>query len=230
MEQPLHPSVQDDSTDDLAFMAIPPVSGTDEVVALQPRQNPVRNPVSSDDSSCSDGEGPSLPKGPRLPSKARAKKARKVQTQVQSAARPAHGALRPAKDILSRIRHDPTLDEKDFIIGYRDRHEDVMELPVKMWKGDVTDDDFIPQHRILYYRRKEDGVKVWDRAERLDLLFGSGKGGISEVNLIGSGDQPTLTEDEVGLAKGAEDKNPTAEATRQEKDACVEEGGQGHRE
>lgn len=49
-----------------------------------------------------------------------------------------------------------------------------MELPVTAWRGDVTDEEFIPQHRILYFRRKGDGIKVWDRKERVDLLFQSG--------------------------------------------------------
>lgn len=51
-------------------------------------------------------------------------------------------------------------------------------MPVAMWKGggDVTDEEFIPQHRILYFRRKGDGVRVWDRKKRVDLLFGTGDG------------------------------------------------------
>lgn len=212
-----HPSTQDDSTDFLASMAIPPVSKTNEAVPLHPRQNPVLDSGSVDDSGSSDEDFSSLPKGPRPPSKARAKKARKLQKQVQSATQPSHGPLRPAKDILSRIRHDPTLDEEDFIIGYRDRHDDVMEQPVTSWKADVTDEEFIPQHRILYYRRK-DGVKVWDRAERLDLIFESGKGGIPGVNVFVSGDEPTLTEDEGDLAGGSVVEDSTAEVAPQEKD------------
>ena len=67
-------------------------------------------------------------------------------------------------------------------MGYHDRHADVMELPVSSWRGggDVTDEEFIPQHRILYFRRKEDGIKVWDRKERLDLLFNSGNGSVKD--------------------------------------------------
>ena len=39
-----------------------------------------------------------------------------------------------------------------------------------------TDEEWIPQHRIVYFRRKGDelGRKVWDREKRLDRLFGSG--------------------------------------------------------
>ena len=46
------------------------------------------------------------------------------------------------------------------------------------WKGgvaDVTDEEWIPQHRIMYFRHKgEEGRRVWDRVTRLDRLFGSG--------------------------------------------------------
>ena len=65
-------------------------------------------------------------------------------------------------------------------MGYLDRHEkEPLEMNVTEWKGgvsDVTDEEFIPQHRILYFRRKGDpeGRKVWERASRLDRIFGSG--------------------------------------------------------
>ena len=54
-----------------------------------------------------------------------------------------------------------------------------MELDVSAWKGgvaDFTDEEWIPQHRIMYFRKKgdEEGRRVWDRATRLDRLFGSG--------------------------------------------------------
>ena len=59
-----------------------------------------------------------------------------------------------------------------------------MEMKAEDWKGgDVTDEEFIPQHRILYFRRASDGVRVWDRKRRLDVVFGSGvPGGLPEEN------------------------------------------------
>lgn len=86
--------------------------------------------------------------------------------------------LRPAKDILNRIRHDPPLNVDDFIIGYHDRHlSAIQEIDVSLWKGggDTTDEEWIPQHRIEYFRRKDEGGrKIWHRSRRLDRLFGSG--------------------------------------------------------
>lgn len=82
--------------------------------------------------------------------------------------------LRPALDVLNRLRYDPNFDESDHIVGYRDRHDGVQELSASLWKSDTTDEEFIPQHRIKYFKRKSDNVVVWDRFMRLDLIFGSG--------------------------------------------------------
>ena len=128
--------------------------------------------------SATDSDSSSPPSSARKPTitRSRAKKVRKAAHMTQNS----KPSLRPAKDILSRIRHDPALNESDFIVGYIDRHApEMMEMDVSAWKGgvaDVTDEEWIPQHRIMYFRKKgdEEGRRVWDRATRLDRLFGSG--------------------------------------------------------
>jgi uncharacterized protein (UPF0248 family) len=85
--------------------------------------------------------------------------------------------LRPASDVLSRLRWDANIDIDDYIVGYDDRFLGEREMPVAQWKAELTDEAFIPGHRILYFRRKSDGVKVWDRERRVDLVFGSGVSG-----------------------------------------------------
>ncbi|KAL9101016.1 MAG: hypothetical protein Q9163_003682 [Psora crenata] len=131
-------------------------------------------------------------------SKARQKKLRKVSYRY--AKQSSNPPLRPAKDILSRLRHDPSLDQSDYIIGYHDRHEpEVKEMDVSMWKGggDVTDEEWIPQHRISYFRQKgEEGRHVWNRAKRLDRIFNSG---IPERCVEGIG-----TEQRLGTAKAVD--------------------------
>ncbi|KMU72186.1 hypothetical protein CISG_00495 [Coccidioides immitis RMSCC 3703] len=82
--------------------------------------------------------------------------------------------LRPAADILSRLRWDPNIDSGDFVVGYDDRFLGSLEIPLDNWKTEQTDEEFIPQHRILYFRRKSDGVVIWDRESKKDLVFGSG--------------------------------------------------------
>ena len=106
----------------------------------------------------------------RLKSKHQAQQPKKAI----SADAPSVPKLRPALDVLNRLRYDPDLDDEDHVVGYRDRHDGVQELCASLWKSDTTDEEFIPQHRIKYFKRKSDDVVVWDRFMRLDLIFGSG--------------------------------------------------------
>ncbi|KAJ5060576.1 Poly(A) polymerase type 3 [Bipolaris maydis] len=87
--------------------------------------------------------------------------------------------LRPASDVLNRLRWDPSLDPSNYIIGYEDRFLGAKETGLERWKTEQTDEEFIPQHRILYFKKKsEDGGAeiVWERATRIDKVFGSGLG------------------------------------------------------
>jgi uncharacterized protein (UPF0248 family) len=120
----------------------------------------------------------SLPSRSKPASRSRAKKSRRKEQAMKSSTKASDRPLRPAQEILARLRHDPVLSLQNFTIGYLDRHApEAMEMPLEQWKGgDVTDEDFIPLHRILWFRRNHDGVKVWDRKERLDLVFGTGRG------------------------------------------------------
>lgn len=84
------------------------------------------------------------------------------------------GKFRTAADVLNRLRWDPAMDSGNYVVGYEDRFAGAMEKGLDTWKSEQTDEEFIPQHRILYFRKKSDGVVVWDRRSRTDLLFGSG--------------------------------------------------------
>ncbi len=96
---------------------------------------------------------------------------------VSSHRRSSSTSLRPAQDIISRIKWDPDLNIEDFMIGYEDRFVGVKETELGRWKSEQTDEEFIPMHRIVWVRRKGgDEKKVWDRKAKVDLLFGSGVG------------------------------------------------------
>ncbi len=89
--------------------------------------------------------------------------------------------LRPASDVLNRLRWDPSLDPSDYIIGYEDRFLGAKETSLERWKTEQTDEEFIPQHRILYFKKKGEsevgsaGAEiVWERATRIDKVFWSG--------------------------------------------------------
>lgn len=84
--------------------------------------------------------------------------------------------LRPALDVLNRIRWDASLEAGEFVVGYEDRFLGVKEMEVKKWKMEQTDLEFIPLHRVVYFKRVSDGVLVWDRETKTDLVFGGGAG------------------------------------------------------
>ena len=92
--------------------------------------------------------------------------------------------LRTAQDVLDRIKHDPSLKTSEYTIGYLERFDGIMEMPVSNWIRESTDEEFIPQHRIKYIKKKTfTGEKsseevVWSRDERIDKIFGSG----SDIN------------------------------------------------
>ncbi|KAI1104104.1 hypothetical protein F4804DRAFT_206636 [Jackrogersella minutella] len=95
--------------------------------------------------------------------------------QIVLPIRPAYdGKFRPAGDVLNRLRWDQDMDSGDYIVGYEDRFAGPMERSVDSWKSETTHEEFIPEHRILYFKRKSDGMIVWDRAQRCDEIFGTG--------------------------------------------------------
>lgn len=83
--------------------------------------------------------------------------------------------MRTARDAINRILHDPRMDAEEYVVGYLDRFEGVLEMPLTAfdWKFRDADPDAvsIPQHRIRYIARH--GELVWDREQRVDLVFGS---------------------------------------------------------
>ena len=207
-----NPHDVEDSDFPLASLNRP--SALDAVSDMIPLQPYTSSNISNLSPSAHDSDSDSSPSPSHKPttSRSRAKRARKAAHHNQNA----KPSLRPAKDILSRIRHDPSLHEADFIVGYIDRHEpEMMEMDVAAWKGgvaDVTDEEWIPQHRIMYFRKKgdEEGRRVWDRATRLDRLFGSG---VTPV--------PTIEE-----ARGS--KKPEEAEDKAEAEVAMDDGGNGH--
>ncbi|TQV96620.1 hypothetical protein V2A60_002993 [Cordyceps javanica] len=101
--------------------------------------------------------------------------ARPVKLNVPTSAKPeGMGRFRPASDVLHRLRWDTALDAADFIVGFEDRFAGAQEKALAQWKTEQTDEEFIPQHRILYFKRRSDGRVVWERKTRVDRIFGSG--------------------------------------------------------
>ncbi|KAI3478528.1 hypothetical protein L1887_59510 [Cichorium endivia] len=88
---------------------------------------------------------------------------------------PSPERLPPASEVLSRLRWDPTHTCFDYEVGYLDRFEGLMWLPLEQWGKAVEEEDFIPAHRIRVLRRMNgNGSKdvVWDREKRFCDLGG----------------------------------------------------------
>jgi hypothetical protein len=61
------------------------------------------------------------------------------------------------------------------VVGYLDRFGGNLEMRVSSWLNESTEEDWIPQHRIRYFKRLRGGDEeiVWDRLARVDRVFGS---------------------------------------------------------
>jgi len=75
--------------------------------------------------------------------------------------------LRTSEDVYKRIKHDDNLHSEDYSIVYEDHKFGDQEVAF-----DEFDKETIPFHRIWLYKRG--GEIIWDRKNRVDLLFGSG--------------------------------------------------------
>ncbi|KAK6338640.1 hypothetical protein TWF696_009451 [Orbilia brochopaga] len=84
--------------------------------------------------------------------------------------------LRPAHEVLHRIKWDPKYDSASYLVGYEDRFRGVLEIAVDKWRTEMSDEEFVPMHRVVYFRVKGVGGEVvWDRENRIDRVFGSGR-------------------------------------------------------
>jgi len=76
--------------------------------------------------------------------------------------------LKTSREIHDRIRWDPSLDERAFVVAYEERFTG---RQTRAFTEFPTDGE-IPWHRVWEYR--VDALVVWSREARTDLLFGSG--------------------------------------------------------
>ena len=95
--------------------------------------------------------------------------------------------MKTAADVIKRLQWDPDVDKEEFIVGYMDRLVGLQERPFTAftWEDLASVDQFalaIPQHRIQYFKYKN--VKVWDKNERLDNVFGSTGSGCTITKAI----------------------------------------------
>ncbi|KUJ07179.1 uncharacterized protein LY89DRAFT_743177 [Mollisia scopiformis] len=74
------------------------------------------------------------------------------------------GKLRPAKDVLNRLKYDSRYNIKDYVVGYIDRKAGILEKPVEEWQ------EYEEEELIAYFKHVPDEELVWDRARKVDSV------------------------------------------------------------
>ncbi len=73
-----------------------------------------------------------------------------------------------------------------YIIEYLERFAGIKEIPATAWIRETTQEEWIPQHRIKYFKHlNENGQQevVWDRENRIDKIFKSdSRNDLTEAN------------------------------------------------
>ncbi|KAK6497144.1 hypothetical protein TWF506_004619 [Arthrobotrys conoides] len=82
--------------------------------------------------------------------------------------------LRPSHEVFNRLKWDSKYDASAYVIGYEDRFRGVLEIGVDKWKTEMSDEEFVPMHRVVYFKERKTGDILWDREKRIDKIFGSG--------------------------------------------------------
>ena len=88
--------------------------------------------------------------------------------------------MKTVTDVVNRIQWDDQLDPANFTVGYHDRFTGLQEKKFAdfTWKNmvdvDYVDMFGVPEHRVMYLKCLSE--KVWDRASRVDYVFGSAEG------------------------------------------------------
>jgi len=134
---------------------------------------------------------------PRPSKKMKVKKKQKPTENDQGAAAPKK-RMRTADDVIKRIQWQQEFRSEDFTVGYLDRFLGVQEkeFGAFSWDNIATVDDYavlaIPKHRIQYFKYR--GKVIWDKASRLDNVFGSTGSGITLSSFIADPNAPVVEE------------------------------------
>lgn len=119
--------------------------------------------------------------------------------------------MKTAEDVIKRLKWDESLPADQFTVGYLDRFIGVVEKPFTAfnWEdlvnAEITD-LAIPQHRIQYFCYKK--VKVWDKNDRLDLVFNSVRAGPTIYDVMKQQDRMVGGTVEVNEDKSCSENEP----------------------
>jgi len=124
---------------------------------------------------------------PQSTKKSKVKRNKKPAESDETASTPKK-KMRTASDVIQRIQWQKELKSEDFSVGYLDRFLGVQEKEFGAFSWDdisAVDDHVvlaIPKHRIQYFKYR--GTVVWDKASRLDNVFGSTGSGITLLSFV----------------------------------------------
>lgn len=113
---------------------------------------------------------------PKPKKRDKSKKKKRLQADDTSGIQTKKPPMKTATDVIHRIMWDECLNKDDFTVGYLDRFVGILEERFSIFDwGDIAEADFlalaVPRHRIQYFKYKD--ITVWDKTQRLDLVFGS---------------------------------------------------------
>jgi uncharacterized protein (UPF0248 family) len=77
------------------------------------------------------------------------------------------GKLRPGKEVLNRMKYDERFDVSDFVVGYIDRQEGILEKKVQDWEP------YGQEELMAYIRNVKTDEVVWDKVRKVDSVFGT---------------------------------------------------------
>ena len=96
-------------------------------------------------------------------------------------------ARKTAMDVVSCIFWDDCLNANDFIMGYHDHRQGIVEeiFSTFSWTDDALIDGHkraVPKNRIRYFKYK--GITIWDKKRKIDNVFGSDGSGVTIYDVI----------------------------------------------
>jgi poly(A) polymerase Pap1/uncharacterized protein (UPF0248 family)/2'-5' RNA ligase/endonuclease/exonuclease/phosphatase family metal-dependent hydrolase len=77
--------------------------------------------------------------------------------------------LHTSEEVYNRVKWDSRYNSAEFVIVYEDRFKGLVEIPFEDFRDNADEVESVPFHRVWYF--KHNGKVVWDRKERMDLIF-----------------------------------------------------------
>jgi hypothetical protein len=78
--------------------------------------------------------------------------------------------LRPGKEVLKRLKFDEAYNIEDYVVGYIDRKEGILECSVAEWEMERGGER--REELLAYVKERGSGIVVWDKVRKIDLVFG----------------------------------------------------------